>query len=127
MKAAILTSAAMLAIAANASDAAAFSASFRWCSKTPQSAISPAFALTGAPKGTVSLALKMTDHQSSYDHGGGTIPYRGGGIPCGAIKQGWVGPFPPDGEVHTYEFTIEARDASGKVLATAHATRKFPE
>lgn len=127
MKAVLFTFSSALALAANLSGAAAFSGSFRWCSKMPHSNTSPAFTLSGAPKGTVSLTLMMTDHQASYDHGGGTIPYRGGSIPCGAIANGWVGPFPPNGEVHTYEFTIEARGGSGKVIATAHAVRKFPE
>ena len=115
------------AVAPHAADAAGFAASFRWCSKTPQSTTSPAFTLSGVPNGTAALALTMTDHQSNYQHGGGTVRYHGGNIPCGAIGSGWVGPFPPGGETHTYEFSIEARDAAGKVLAKAHATRKFPE
>jgi phosphatidylethanolamine-binding protein (PEBP) family uncharacterized protein len=118
---------AALLAASGAVQAAPFTASFRWCSKTPQSTTSPAFTLSGVPKGTKTLALAMTDHQASYNHGGGTVPYSGGKIPCGAIASGWVGPFPPSGETHTYEFTIDAQDASGKVVATAHATRKFPE
>jgi phosphatidylethanolamine-binding protein (PEBP) family uncharacterized protein len=127
MKAVAFAFASAVVLAAGISEAAAFSASFRWCSKTPQSTVSPAFTLSGAPKGAVSLRLAMTDHQASYNHGGGVIPFRGGNVPCGAIAHGWVGPFPPNGEVHTYEFTIDALDGAGKVLATAHATRKFPE
>jgi phosphatidylethanolamine-binding protein (PEBP) family uncharacterized protein len=128
MKAVLFSFSLALSAAAAVSQAAAFSAGFRWCSKTPHSTVSPAFTLTDVPKGAVSLALSMTDHQASFfDHGGGVVPYKGGVVPCGAIAQGWIGPFPPGGEVHTYEFTIQARDAAGKVLATAHATRKFPE
>ena len=108
--------------------ASAFSASFKWCSKMPQSTTSPAFALSGVPKGTSSLAFVMADRQSAYNHGGGTVAYTGGrSIPCGAISSGWVGPFPPNGEVHTYEFTVKALDANGKELGEAHATRRFPE
>lgn len=124
---ALLFSLSLALSAAAVSQAAAFSASFRWCSKTPHSTVSPAFTLSGVPKGAVSLALSMTDHQASFNHGGGVVPYKDGGVPCGAIAQGWIGPFPPNGEVHTYEFTIEALDAAGKALATAHATRRFPE
>jgi phosphatidylethanolamine-binding protein (PEBP) family uncharacterized protein len=116
-----------LSLVATESRASAFTASLHWCSKTPHSTVSPAFTLSGAPKGTVSLSLEMTDHQSSYHHGGGTVRYEGEHIDCGAIASGWVGPFPPDGEVHVYEFTIKALDAGGKVLGVAHATRKFPE
>jgi phosphatidylethanolamine-binding protein (PEBP) family uncharacterized protein len=116
-----------VSMAVTISPADAFSASFRWCSKMPQSTTSPAFTLSGVPKGAVSLALSMTDHQSSYNHGGGSVPYKSGSILCGAIASGWVGPFPPNGEVHEYEFTINALDATGKILGTAHAIRKFPE
>ena len=118
---------ALTALSVSVSQAAAFSASFRWCSKTPQSTTSPAFALSGVPVGTWSLSLKMIDRQASYNHGGGTIPYTGGrSIPCGAIASGWVGPFPPNGETHTYEFTIKALDRRGRELGEAHAIRRFP-
>ena len=116
-----------ISFVAAASPASAFSASFRWCSKMPQSTTSPEFRLTGVPKGTATLALSMADRQASYNHGGGTVPYSGASVRCGAIASGWVGPFPPNGETHVYEFTIDALDGAGKVLATAHATRKFPE
>ena len=118
---------ALISISATVSQANAFSGNFRWCSKMPQSTTSPAFTLSGVPKGTTALSLIMRDQQSSYNHGGGKVVYRGGSVPCGAIAYGWVGPFPPNGEVHTYEFTIEAQDSSGKALGTAQATRKFPE
>jgi hypothetical protein len=38
-----------------------------------------------------------------------------------------MGPFPPPGESHVYEFEIKALDPSGKVLGTANPTRTFPE
>ena len=107
---------------------AAFTASFKWCSKEPQSSTSPAFVLSGVPKGTVKLSLNMSDHSSSYRHGGGDIVYKGKNtIPCGAIATGWEGPFPPNGQVHTYEFSIKALDAAGNTLGAASATRDFPE
>jgi phosphatidylethanolamine-binding protein (PEBP) family uncharacterized protein len=109
-------------------EASGMSAKFRWCSKLSQSTTSPSFTITGIPKGTAYLLFKMIDRQSSYNHGGGEIPYAGGSqIPCGAIPSGWTGPFPPDGEVHTYEFTITALDSNRSALAAASATRKFPE
>jgi phosphatidylethanolamine-binding protein (PEBP) family uncharacterized protein len=120
--------AAVCAGALPASEASAFSASFRWCSKTPQSTTSPAFTLSNLPKGATSLSLEMIDRQSSYKHGGGVVPYRGGrSIPCGAIASGWVGPFPPQGETHTYEFIVKALDSSGREIGEARATRRFPE
>jgi phosphatidylethanolamine-binding protein (PEBP) family uncharacterized protein len=105
-----------------------FTASFKWCSKEPQSTTSPVFALSGVPKGTTKLSLNMSDHSSSYRHGGGDVSYKGKNtIPCGAIADGWVGPFPPNGQVHTYEFSIKALDANGNTLGVASATRDFPE
>ena len=127
MKILLASTLAAFFVASGAVEASAFTANFRWCSKMPQSTTSPAFTLSGIPKGTKSLALVMTDNQANYNHGGGTVPYTGRKIRCGAIASGWVGPFPPNGETHTYEFTIDAMDAAGKVLATAHAVRKFPE
>ena len=108
--------------------AASFAASFKWCSQMPRSTTSPRFSLSGVPKGTAKLSLYMTDHDASYNHGGGVVPYTGKNIiPCGAIAGGWVGPFPPGGQVHTYEFSVKALDSSGNTLGTASATRRFPE
>lgn len=106
-----------------ATEAHAFGASFRWCSGTPE------FTLSAVPKGTTSLRFRMTDLQvPSYPHGGGTVAYAGGSkIPCGAIQGSYQGPSPPPPQIHTYRWTIEAMDASGKVLGTAAASRKFPE
>ena len=116
----------------NASQALAassvFTASFKWCTKDPQSTVSPVFSLSGAPKGTTVLSIHMFDHNASYNHGGGDVPYKGKAtIPCGAIKSGWIGPFPPANQVHTYEFSIKALDSKGNTLGTASATREFPE
>jgi len=70
----------------------------------------------------------MSDHDAGYNHGGGNVSYSGGNtIPCGAIASGWVGPFPPGGQVHTYEFSIKTLDGGGATLGTASATRQFPE
>jgi phosphatidylethanolamine-binding protein (PEBP) family uncharacterized protein len=125
MKSAILCA---LAVVAFSSPALAFSASFNWCSKMPGSTTSPSFRFTGTPSGTKSLRLQMTDHEApNFNHGGGTVAYSGTALPCGAIPSGWVGPSPPEGAVHTYEFTVEALDGAGKTLATARATRKFPQ
>ena len=96
--------AAALALSLNATGAFAFSASFTWCSGSPR------FALTDVPSGTAKLDFHMTDlNKPSFHHGGGTVDYRGQGeVPCGAFAKGFVGPSPPVGEVHTYEFTIKA-------------------
>jgi phosphatidylethanolamine-binding protein (PEBP) family uncharacterized protein len=101
----------------------AFSATFAWC------AGSPSFALTGVPPGTVALDFAMTDlDKPGFHHGGGQVGYRGQTeVPCGAFASGFVGPSPPPGEVHVYEFTIKAVGQNGAALATTKAQRKFPE
>lgn len=108
---------------AGASQAYAFSASFAWCSGSPN------FQLRDVPAGTVTLQFAMTDlDKPSFRHGGGTVGYRGQSeVPCGAFATGFVGPAPPPGEVHTYEFVIKALAQNGAVLATATARKTFPE
>jgi phosphatidylethanolamine-binding protein (PEBP) family uncharacterized protein len=107
-----------------ASDAFAFSASFAWCPEA-----SPNFQLNEVPAGTVNLQFAMTDlDKPGFHHGGGTVGYRGQPeVPCGAFSTGFIGPAPPPGEVHTYQFTVTALGANGAVLATTSARRKFPE
>ena len=107
--------------------ARAFSVSFDWCRGAPDG--SPNFQLRDVPKGTVNLRFAMTDlDKPSFHHGGGAVGYRGQPeVPCDAFASGFVGPSPPPGEVHTYEFTIQALAPDGTVLATTTARRKFPE
>jgi len=113
----------LLAQGVDASAAAAFSASFSWCAGSPR------FALAGVPTGTTSVQFAMMDlNKPSFHHGGGTVGYRGQSeVPCGAFASSFIGPSPPPGEVHTYEFTVKALGAGGAVLATTTARRKFPE
>lgn len=86
---------------------------------------SPPMKITGVPAGTTNLDIHMTDRDSDYNHGGGKIAYRGQiSLPYGAFK--YQGPCPPTGS-HTYSFTVKAVDSKGKTLATAKASRKFPE
>jgi len=108
---------------AGLSRAYAFSASFAWCSGSPN------FKLRDVPAGTVTLQFAMTDlDKPSFHHGGGTVGYRGQSeVPCGAFASGFVGPAPPPGEVHTYEFVIKALAPNGTVLATTTARKEFPQ
>jgi phosphatidylethanolamine-binding protein (PEBP) family uncharacterized protein len=114
----------LLAQILGASGAFAFSASFAWC---PEG--SPNFQLTDVPQGTTMLQFAMTDlDKPGFHHGGGTVGYRGQPVvPCGAFSTGFIGPSPPQGEVHTYEFTIHALGTNGTLLAAITARRKFPE
>jgi len=114
---------AALASALSTSGALAFSASFNWCSGSPR------FELKDVPAGAAKLNFAMTDLDvPSFHHGGGTVAYGGHAtVPCGAFAASFLGPSPPHGQVHTYEFTIKALGADGAVLATTTARRKFPE
>jgi phosphatidylethanolamine-binding protein (PEBP) family uncharacterized protein len=114
----------LLAQILGASGAFAFSASFAWC---PDG--SPNFQLSDVPPGTVNLQFAMMDlDRPGFRHGGGTVGYRGQPmVPCGAFSTGFIGPSPPQGEVHTYEFTIHALGTDGILLATTMVRRKFPE
>jgi phosphatidylethanolamine-binding protein (PEBP) family uncharacterized protein len=116
---------ATLALCLSASAAHAFSVSFDWC---PQGS-SPNFTLRDVPHGTVNLRFAMTDlDQPAFHHGGGTVGYRGQPeVPCDAFASGFVGPTPPPGEVHTYEFSIQALAPDGSVLGATTARRRFPE
>ncbi len=114
-----------LALVLSAPAAHAFSVVFSWC----PNAGSPAFALKDVPAGTVKLDFHMTDlDKPSFHHGGGTVGYRGQAeVACNAFSDGFVGPSPPPGEAHSYEFTIRALASDGKVLATTTARRRFPD
>jgi hypothetical protein len=115
---------AALAFFPTASGALAFSATFAWC---PEG--SPNFQLTDVPQGTTTLQFAMTDlDRPGFHHGGGRVDYRGQPqVPCGALATGFVGPSPPPGEIHTYEFSIKALASNGATLAATTVRRKFPE
>ncbi|WP_376800587.1 YbhB/YbcL family Raf kinase inhibitor-like protein [Candidatus Raskinella chloraquaticus] len=100
----------------------AMTASVRWCSGSPE------FKISGAPKGASMLNLQMSDlDYPSYNHAGGVLPFATL-VKCGALSSSpYRGPSPPAGQVHTYRWTIEALDASGKVLEKVVVDKKFPE
>ena len=116
-------STAALVLLLTAHGAFAFSASFTWCPGSPR------FQMSDVPQSTAKLTFQMTDlNKPNFHHGGGTVDYHGQSeVPCGAFAKGFVGPSPPPGEVHTYEFTVKALGANGAPLASATARRKFPE
>jgi phosphatidylethanolamine-binding protein (PEBP) family uncharacterized protein len=106
--------------------AKAMNVSFEWGqTKSCFDSKSPPMTLNAVPKETKKLRIKMVDRNvPSYPHGGGKVDYTGQKkLEYGAFK--YTGPCPP--EPHIYEFTVEALDSAGKVLALAKAKRKFPE
>lgn len=98
--------------------------SFSWDGVAACSSEPPAFVVSGAPAGTTSLRFTMVDRNApAYQHGGGTVAYAGPSIPRGAFR--YVGPCPPAGP-HTYEWTVAAINASGKIVAEGIAVGAFP-
>lgn len=95
------------------------------CSRT-----SPPLVVTGLPTGTAKLAANMIDNDmTSFKHGGGSVDVTDQTnfeIPSGALK-GYVGPCPPNFSSfgHEYSWTVQAIDASGKVLGSATTTKNF--
>lgn len=105
-------------------DAAPLSVSFAFSAANRCSAVSPAISVGGAPAGTASYKVSMTDLDvPTYNHGGGTVAASGGSISAGALKS-FRGPCPPSGQ-HTYKITVLAIDGGGKVVGAGSASRKF--
>lgn len=131
MRKMVFTSLIVLAAGISGAEAATVSLSFSWgktppCGTgSPSVVASPAFKVGGVPKGTKTLRFLMTDLDArGYHHGGGSAPYAGkSSVPAGAFR--YKGPCPPSG-AHTYQWSVEALDAGGRVLATGSARRRFP-
>jgi Raf kinase inhibitor-like YbhB/YbcL family protein len=123
--------------AAPTSTAAAFSLQLPWAEGAAIDARftcdgeehSPALAWTAPPAGTVEMALLVTD-----DDADGYVHWAVAGIPpsagqvgegatiTGAVEGvndfddvGWGGPCPPEGEAHTYRFTLYALDQQAEL------------
>lgn len=117
-----------LGLGAGAPRADDFGISFRWdgidrCSSTP-----PVIALQNVPDGTDRFRVKLVDLDfTGYNHGGGIAPNSGTGHIREADyeRSNYRGPCPP-GVTHTYEFTVEALNATGQVLAKGAARADFP-
>ncbi|MBZ0164284.1 MAG: phospholipid-binding protein [Notoacmeibacter sp.] len=114
-------------ITAGTVPASAMSLSFSWGStKDCFDKNSPPMSLSGVPAGAKKLKFRMVDLDApNYPHGGGTVNWPGGSsgnLPYGAFR--YTGPCPPS--PHTYQFTVDAFDGSGKKLATAKAKKRFP-
>jgi phosphatidylethanolamine-binding protein (PEBP) family uncharacterized protein len=109
-------------LAASTVDASAFSMTFRWCG-----ARSPVFSLSDVPNGTTTLQFHMVDLDvPSFNHGGGTVAYRGQStVACGALMD-YTPPSPPSGS-HSYQITVMAFGSGNANLGSASFTRKFPE
>jgi len=117
---------ALLAATGSAVAQATFAVDFSWegtgkCMEPK----SPPFTLSNVPEATKTLKFNMVDLDfTAFAHGGGSVAYEGRPqIARGAFV--YRGPCPPSGQ-HHYQWTVDALDASGKVLASARVTKEFP-
>jgi Raf kinase inhibitor-like YbhB/YbcL family protein len=96
--------------------------------------VSPPFALFAPPAGAAELALVVTDLDNDFIHWivAGIPPLTTslaeGELPAGAIvatnssgTADWVGPCPPSGEEHTYEFALYALAAPSGTTSGSEA------
>ena len=92
----------------------------------PNKVDNPLFKLSNVPEGTKILQFRMKDKNApGYNHGGGKVEYSGQNtIEPGAFK--YKSPCPPGG-VHTYVWTVTAKNEKKKKIGKAKAQRKFPE
>ncbi len=113
-------------------NAGEFGLEFEWgnlkscTSGNPNNVQNPIFTLTDVPEGTKILQFKMVDKNApGYYHGGGKVEYSGQNtIEPGAFK--YKSPCPPGG-VHTYVWTVTAKNEKKKKIGKAKAQRKYPE
>jgi len=95
-------------------------------SGNPNKVDNPVFKLSNVPEGTKILQFRMKDKNApGYNHGGGKVEYSGQDtIESGAFK--YKSPCPPGG-VHTYVWTVTAKNEKKKKIGKAKAQRKYPE
>jgi len=106
--------------------ASTFSAKFSWQGIPPCSTTSPAFTVSGVPRGTVALAFLMRDQDApDFQHGGSTVPYAGVGK-VSKVSITYVGPCPPTGASHRYVWTVDALGRDGAALGSTTAEGRFP-
>ena len=91
---------------------------YTWVPDNECSDVSPKIMVSGIPQGTEKLRVSLTDRDvPSYNHGGGTVEYKGSNvIEAGALKY-YSGPCPPGGE-DFYAIKVDAIDASGRVTGS---------
>ncbi|WP_424810806.1 hypothetical protein [Roseococcus sp. YIM B11640] len=105
----------------------AIGVAFQWTAADGCSQRSPALSIQGLPPGTARVTVRMTDLDlPSSTHGGGDVFVPPTGQIAAGTLPGYAGPCPPTGEIHSYRITVDALDASNRVIGTGQATRRFP-
>jgi len=100
---------------------------FEWSKPNECSENSPAIRIRGLPDTATSLRVRLIDlYQPGADHGGWEpMPVPSAGvIAAGGLKQ-YRGPCPPKYYAqNNYEFTVEALDSNGVVVAEGELAKK---
>ncbi len=104
------------------------SVTFSWDTTEDAGSISPEIKLSSVPDGTDRFLVILKDLDCDIcNHGSGYVNFKGNfSIEKGAVNGSYVGPRPPPGKVHTYEFTIKALDKSGNVIGIGKQIGKYP-
>lgn len=109
-----------------AADAAPMGVDFQWSAADRCSPRSPALTLQGVPPGAARIMVRLTDlNMPTFSQGSDVFVPPGGRIAPGTLPN-YAGPCPPAGERHSFRFTVDALDGSGRIIATGQATRMFP-
>jgi hypothetical protein len=97
---------------------------FSWNDTVRCTTAPPAFTIGGVPPGTKTLDFTMRlGGPTGTMLGGGHVPYTGSPqVPAGAF--GYLGPCPMG--VQNYNFTVQALDSTGTIIARGDATRQYP-
>jgi hypothetical protein len=100
---------------------------YEWSKPNECSETSPEIRISGLPETAHFLRVRLIDlYQPGADHGGWEqIPVPAAGvIPTGGLKQ-YRGPCPPKYYAqNNYEFTVEALDPNGEVMAEGELAQK---
>lgn len=100
---------------------------FEWSKPNECSETSPEIRISGLPETTHSLRVRLIDlYQPGADHGGWEqIPVPAGGVISAGGLQQYRGPCPPKYYAqNNYEYTVEALDLNGVVMAEGELAKK---
>jgi len=98
---------------------------FDWSGTRACSSVPPSFTLSAVPDGTENLIFRMVDRDvPSFRHGGGVVAYTDPEVEAGAFS--YTGPCPPNGETHSYEWTVQAVNGEGVIIGEGTAREDFP-
>ena len=101
---------------------------FEWQQIDKGAQDNPKIRLTGVPADTTRFLVSLVDlNLEGFDHGSGFADNDGSGIIArGAVRGSYNGPDPPFPSVkHTYEITVRAYDADGKVIGIGRKALPF--